>query len=244
MPIQTETHKKVRDALLIAGCMDSNSSLRAMFVDARLAPWKSQVPEANNKGERVAYTISTFVDKFNTNQQNMLAVLLEVIGQREAGMLANTLLELSQQIQYETTGVKMNAFNQAGQYVKYQVNTVPGASVGAIGDNAVVTGGIHLGKKEQEQMYNTQTFDTAAARLVEIRQTIALRKEFGLKVSEELLAEGRKVRAAVEAAASAEKQNYAESVKRQLREVETAEEKRARLKKELEELGTGDTQEI
>lgn len=237
MPIQTETHKKVRDALLIAGCMDSNSSLRAMFVDTRLALWRSQVPEANSKGERVNITIAKFMDQFNSSQQNILAVLLEVIGQREAGMLATTLLELSQQVQYETTGVKMNAFNQSGQNVKYQVNTVPGATVGAVGDNAVIPGGIHFGKKEQEPMYNTtQSFDVAATQLAHIRQAIALRKEFGLKVSDELLAEGRKIRAEVEAAAAAEKQNYAESVKRQLREVETAEEKRARLKKELEEL--------
>lgn len=270
MSIQTETHKKVRDALLIAGCMDSNASLRAMFVDARLAPWKSQVPEANNKGERVAYTISTFVDKFNTNQQNMLAVLLEVIGQREVGMLANNLLELAQQVQYETTGTRgvldsdykrnaaiknVESLFEEYQAVQNQLASVLDAvsrvrlqrqieklewDIDAISKNFEIQNPL----MKETQMYNTQTFDNLATQLIAVRALIAVRKEFGLKVSEELLAEGRKIRAAVEAAAAAEKQSYAESVKRQLREVETAEEKRARLKKELEELDTGDTQEI
>jgi hypothetical protein len=221
MALTSVTQKNLRDALLLSGCMDSNSSLRAMFVDARLAPWKSQVPEANSKGERVSYTIAGLVDKFDNSGDNILAVLVKVIAQREAGMLVTTLLELAQQVQYETTGKRVS---EQGVVLAEQ-----------LGINNPI-------KQESKTMVNYNDFNGPALALMYIRQLIELRKEFGLTVPEEMLEEGKALRRQVEAAATTEKQTYASSLKQQLREVETAKEKRARLEKQLAELGADDTE--
>lgn len=290
--LQPNLHNRLRTELLRRGEFVSYDNLRAVFADPRLQTWQNNVPSANNPASLVNFTISKFMDDWNTDNDNVLAMLLVVLAEtggdpklyelaREVqvallrGKIAESESEIDQALEHKARGwsdvayadgriVKlkalignynlkmeetMTAFDQRGQEVKYMVN-LTGTAVGAIGDGATITGGLHMGGNTQKAIkegsvtVNYSNFNALALRLAEIRKIIELRKEFGLTVPDELKEEGRKIKLQLEAAAAAEKETYATKLKQELREVETAKERRVRLERELAALGDNDNDEI
>jgi len=92
---------RLRNALLKCAPFGSNDALRAVFSDARIAAWKSNVPEAATPALRVSFLISQFMDAWNAEGQNALALFLCALndsldhGQKD---LAEELCALSGQV--------------------------------------------------------------------------------------------------------------------------------------------------
>ena len=80
MALNSQLKNQVHTYLLNSGCVNSDSSLRGLFVDARIAPWRNSIAEAGNRSLRATYVISEF-DKMN-NGYNVLALILQVISDR------------------------------------------------------------------------------------------------------------------------------------------------------------------
>ena len=70
---------RLKKALLKCGQFDSNNDLRSIFVDSRISSWKDFSPQFHNKDSRVQAIIDTFVDKYNSNQENVLVLFLHVL---------------------------------------------------------------------------------------------------------------------------------------------------------------------
>lgn len=61
---------------------DSNRALRTLFGDARLTPWRTNLPEADSISGRVDLLIDYLRDKRNTTGDTALGLLLEVLVER------------------------------------------------------------------------------------------------------------------------------------------------------------------
>lgn len=77
--ITAELYKELVTSLLNCGPFASNSELRSIFVDSRLSPWRSRLPEASTAQSRVMVTIALLVDTYNVQGDNALVLLLEVL---------------------------------------------------------------------------------------------------------------------------------------------------------------------
>ncbi|MBN2002280.1 MAG: hypothetical protein JXA21_02890 [Anaerolineae bacterium] len=74
--------QRVQAALLRCGPFDSARSLRATFVDERIAPWHDYLPEtAPNRAEQVNQVIDTLIKKSNDRGKNALVLLLTVLSE-------------------------------------------------------------------------------------------------------------------------------------------------------------------
>lgn len=71
--------KKLRESLLDCGPFGSHRTLVSVFTDNRIAPWKNQVSDADNKRERVDLFVSDFLDRKNRARQSVLVLFLQAL---------------------------------------------------------------------------------------------------------------------------------------------------------------------
>lgn len=72
-------YKRLRATLLSCGPFASDSELRAVFVDARLSPWRNSLPQAGDPASRVNAAVNFMYNKHNDVQENALVLLLQVL---------------------------------------------------------------------------------------------------------------------------------------------------------------------
>ena len=80
--IPSSINKALQGVLIRCGPFGSEQELRAVFADARLAPWRNSLSSASSLAGRVTQTISLLSDKHNTNGDNALVLFLEVLQDR------------------------------------------------------------------------------------------------------------------------------------------------------------------
>jgi hypothetical protein len=77
--LSSDLMRRLREALLRCGPFDSAAELRALFVDARLRPWRDRVPEAPNRQARVQALIALLVDAANVARESALVLFVDVL---------------------------------------------------------------------------------------------------------------------------------------------------------------------
>jgi len=85
MSLPVDTHRRLRETLMRCGPFDSNGELRQLFVDSRLSPWRHTVPGAGSRAGRVDALIAFLVDRENVAGEKALALLVQVLAEREPG---------------------------------------------------------------------------------------------------------------------------------------------------------------
>ncbi|MBN2002971.1 MAG: tetratricopeptide repeat protein [Anaerolineae bacterium] len=74
--------KRLRSALLRCEKLESDRTLRALFVDARIAAWRNRAPENTaNRDSRVTRLIAEFCTQSDANGRNALALVLTVMAE-------------------------------------------------------------------------------------------------------------------------------------------------------------------
>lgn len=80
--ISGELLSDLRETLLACGPFYSSSELRTVFVDARLQPWRNNLPDAGSNTGRVEAVISYLIDRHNRHGDNALYLLVQVLRDR------------------------------------------------------------------------------------------------------------------------------------------------------------------
>lgn len=144
--------RRLRETLSRCGPFDSDRSLRAVFVDARIAPWRDLISDNTpNRVARVDALIEALLEQVSDASDSALALFLDVLADRVSpgdackkrlACLAAELRELPP----SPTEAKPAPSGPALQGGKYEIH-IHGGQVGAIGDNAHIEGGIHFGEQ-------------------------------------------------------------------------------------------------
>ena len=79
MNIPPYLSRRLYDTLMTSGFFESDSHLRALFVDVRLVNWRYRIPEAQTPDMRVRKLIESLFDQYDAAHQNVLVLLLHVI---------------------------------------------------------------------------------------------------------------------------------------------------------------------
>ncbi|MBA3530520.1 MAG: hypothetical protein H0T73_01175 [Ardenticatenales bacterium] len=104
MGISSELLQRIRDELLRCAPFDSPGSVRALFVDRRIAPWRNVVPDAGNAASRVNLLIEELHEQENERGENALVLILRVfsdqasVGTACRGTLAGLADELAREL--------------------------------------------------------------------------------------------------------------------------------------------------
>lgn len=140
--ISPDLEQRLRAALLRCGPFDSDSSLRAVFVDARIAAWREDIPDNTpSRGKRVAAFIEALLDQSDNAGNNALALVLRVLADRtpsgdschrEMAGLADAVQAVAR-----TPDATLPASASADSALR-QINVV-NSQVGVIGDYAQVS---------------------------------------------------------------------------------------------------------
>ena len=77
--LKPETLNQIYTTLETCPALSAHRRLRALFVDKRIAQWKSGIPETNNRIERVNLLVDWLLERENDQQQNALALFLLVV---------------------------------------------------------------------------------------------------------------------------------------------------------------------
>lgn len=132
--IPTALTQRLRDTLARCSALESDRALRAVFVDARLAPWINRVPENTpDRATRVNVLIATLCDQTAVNGDNALVLLLWVLAeQTPAGdALHDELARLAAELQaapptalaaLASSATGATPIVQIGQHVDQQLN--------------------------------------------------------------------------------------------------------------------------
>lgn len=80
--IDPSTLARLRRVLQNCGPFNSDRALQSVFVDTRLSPWASYVPEAENASARVDALISYLLLRQNSQGENALLLFLQVLRDR------------------------------------------------------------------------------------------------------------------------------------------------------------------
>lgn len=106
--------QRLRYALVKHPALESDRALRAVFTDARIAPWRDLVPENTlNRAARVNAVIAILCNQANAQGESALHLFLQVLAEQNdpADSLHHTLSELAQEIitdhQYPTIVTKV-----------------------------------------------------------------------------------------------------------------------------------------
>lgn len=93
-------YAEIRDALIQCAPLSNDRTLRALFVDDRLYPWRNAVPGGNSVQERAEALIDMLRDQENTAGKNGLRLFLEVAADRLSPQVAchGRLLVLARQL--------------------------------------------------------------------------------------------------------------------------------------------------
>jgi len=112
LQISPGLYQRIRTVLLNCGPFQSDDTLAAMFVDARIAQWRTGLPEAQSDQQRVEAVIAFLYYQNSPENVNGLLLLLNVLRKRvdtidtcydELGQLAE---ELQSEIKNRVDGVK------------------------------------------------------------------------------------------------------------------------------------------
>ncbi len=101
MPIPFILTHRLREALTRHPALADDRTLRAVFVDERLAPWRDHAPEATpNRAARVDALIAALCDQTDTHGQNALALFLHTLADQteSANALHAELAELAAEL--------------------------------------------------------------------------------------------------------------------------------------------------
>jgi len=74
-------NKQLNSVLLNCGPFDSDQQLRAVFVDARIKPWRNRLLDASSPSERVQMAIDRLNNQCTSEGENALALFLQVLGE-------------------------------------------------------------------------------------------------------------------------------------------------------------------
>jgi|GEM_PF-1314720 len=148
--LSPELSRRLRDTLSRCGPFDSDRSLRAAFVDARIRPWRDLISDNTpSRATRVDALIEALIEQANDAGDPALALFLDVLADRTSSgdackqQLDRLAAELRQLPPSSTkAGPTPSAPSSPGG--KYVIN-IHGGQVGAIGDGTHVEGGIHFG---------------------------------------------------------------------------------------------------
>ncbi len=147
--LPSELEQRLRAAILRCGPFDSDSSLRAVFIDARIAAWREEIPDNTpSRGRRVAAFIESLLNQSDNNGNNALALVLHVLADRTppGDSCHRELAEVANAVQNAAITVPGSAPPPSpSQGAKYEIH-VHGGQIGAIGDHAKIEGGIHFGE--------------------------------------------------------------------------------------------------
>jgi hypothetical protein len=80
--ISEQLLQRLRDTLLTCAPAGSDGDLQALFVDARLAPWRDLLPAASSRAARIDALIATLDRHRNTSGEPALLLLLHVLADR------------------------------------------------------------------------------------------------------------------------------------------------------------------
>lgn len=148
--LSPDLSRRLREALTCCGPFDSDRALRAVFVDARIAPWRDLISDNTpSRAARVDALIEALLEQVNDASDSALALFLDVLVGRTASgdvckqRLARLAAEL-RELPPSPTEAKIAPSGPALQGGKYEIH-IHGGQVGAIGDNAHIKGGIHFG---------------------------------------------------------------------------------------------------
>jgi two-component system NtrC family response regulator len=67
------------ETLIACGPFTDDQALRALFVDARISPWRNQLSQSSTPISRVRMVIELLHDQYNDRQENALALFLQVL---------------------------------------------------------------------------------------------------------------------------------------------------------------------
>lgn len=142
-----ELEQRLRKTLLRCGPFDSDRSLRAIFVDARIAAWREDIPDNTaNRGARVAAFIENLFDQSDDAGNNALALVLQVLaGHVSSGDSCHRdLAELADAVQAMAGSSGTTPAEPPSHGTKYEIHVHDGGKIGVIGDDAHVEGGINF----------------------------------------------------------------------------------------------------
>ncbi len=80
-PIPAKLNARLYKVLAQCGPFDSHETLRAVFVDERLYPWRDAIPETTTRAARIAALIDALHDKATVDGDNALVLFLRVSGE-------------------------------------------------------------------------------------------------------------------------------------------------------------------
>ncbi len=149
--LSPELEQRLRATLLRCGPFASDRALRAVFVDARIAAWRDDIPDNTpSRGKRVAFLIDALMEQSAASGDNALVLFLRVLADRASPGDAchNQLAQLAAALEgaLPATGASSSP-SGASTSGKYNIH-IHGGQVGNIGDSAHIEGGINFGGKK------------------------------------------------------------------------------------------------
>ncbi len=82
LDLPPQLYNRLQSTLLKCGPFDSEVELRAMFVDARISPWRDAFPEMRNRVSRVNVLIDELLHRYATTGENALLLFLQVLNEQ------------------------------------------------------------------------------------------------------------------------------------------------------------------
>ncbi|MBN1873978.1 MAG: NACHT domain-containing protein [Anaerolineae bacterium] len=102
MSIPSDLYRRLHTTLLTCSPSDSDNHLRTLFVDARLAPWRAKIPQAETPDMRIRNLIDALHNQYNHHQENALILFLAVLRDQQAltNSCYRSLEDLRQELEY------------------------------------------------------------------------------------------------------------------------------------------------
>ena len=102
--------RKLQDVLLRSNFFNSDNSLKALFVDSRIALWQALLPQTTNITARVTQMISLLMIRSNTEGENALVLFLQVLSDRihPDDKLHHDLVDLANKLNFPTKQINIS----------------------------------------------------------------------------------------------------------------------------------------
>ena len=148
--IPPDLARRLHETLNRCGPFDSDRSLRAVFTDARIHPWRDSVPEAKSLAACVNAIIAALLKKRDIHGNPALALFVEVLAEQVSPAdachqdLVNLAAELRRALREESGTPSPVSAAASSPASKYTIH-IHGGQVGVIGDQADIEGGIRFG---------------------------------------------------------------------------------------------------
>lgn len=128
---------------LLASCdaFASDEALRAVFADSRLCEWQRDLLCARSRERRIVETIHYLHSQYNTNHENGLVLLLQILGDRAApdDDFQLTLSDMADRVEYAIHKDSRQLLNMALQGIEFEpVTPIPFAGQVIAGTGDVV----------------------------------------------------------------------------------------------------------